>query len=69
MAGVLGPNGFAIRKPTDASQRNGLIFNQMRYSEMGGLTGPSKWTQKSAFPVQRATGRKSGHSTTGKNLE
>lgn len=69
MAGILGPGNYSIRKPTDASQRNGQIFNVMRFSEMGGLTGPGKWTRKSAFPVERATGRKVGHSTAGKDLE
>lgn len=61
MPGILAPNSYPIRKATDASQRNGPIFNMPRYSEMGGLTGPGKWTRKSAFPVERATSKKTGH--------
>lgn len=36
------PSSGGLRKPTDASQLNGMAVNPPRYAEWGGLNGPSK---------------------------
>lgn len=38
------PPSTGLRKPTDASQLNGVVLNPPRYAEWGNLTGPSKTT-------------------------
>lgn len=41
--GVMGPESFPIRKPTEASLNHGRMMNPPRYVEMGGLDAPGKW--------------------------
>lgn len=36
------PPSGGFRKPTDASQLNGVVVNPPRYAEWGGLSGPGK---------------------------
>lgn len=36
------PSSSNLRKPTDASQINGIAYNPPRYAELGNLDGPSK---------------------------
>jgi hypothetical protein len=36
------PSSANLRKPTDATQINGLVYNPPRYAELGGLDSPSK---------------------------
>jgi hypothetical protein len=36
------PSSANLRKPTDASQINGLVYNPPRYAEWGGLYDASK---------------------------
>jgi hypothetical protein len=48
------PSSANIRKPTDASPLNGVVYNPPRYAEWGGLVGPSKTVttvNNSAFDV------------------
>lgn len=40
----------ALRKPTDNKQLFGLVLNTPRYSELGGLNGPSKYP-KMTYPL------------------
>jgi hypothetical protein len=37
------------RRPTDNKQQNGQIVNTPRFSELGGLNGPSKSGPKSKY--------------------
>lgn len=36
------PSSAGIRKPTDASPINGIVYNPPRFAEMGGLDAPSR---------------------------
>lgn len=60
MPGLVGPDRFPIRRPEDSAQNNGRNVNPVRYPEMGGMTGPSKWfggddSKKNSMAVERAT--------------
>lgn len=74
--GIVGPDYFAIRHPTDKKQENGRIVNPPRYMDgIGGLTGPEKWDaqhiigsqspQKNMITLEKGgpTGVKGAHST------
>ena len=43
--GVVGPDSYPIRHPTNKSQTNGRMVNPPRFAEFGGLDGPSKWAK------------------------
>lgn len=60
MPGLVGPERFPIRQPDDPSRVNGRNVNPVRYMEIGGLTGASKWfggddSKKNTMSVERAT--------------
>lgn len=38
----LAPSEAGLRRPTDATQINGVVVNPPRYAEYGGLSGPNK---------------------------
>lgn len=66
--GVVGPNTYPIRHPTDPKKNNGRIDNPPRYMEdMGGMTGAAKWeaTGKHAngYRVEKPTNVKVAHDT------
>lgn len=72
MPGLMGPERFPVRQPEDPSQVNGRNVNPVRYPEMGGLTGASKWrggddSKKNMFPVERATDVRAAKRTTNKS--
>ena len=47
------------RRPTDNNQQNGQITNTPRYSQMGGLTGPTKAGGKNKMTLEKTmVGRK-----------
>ena len=70
-SGIVAPNAFPIRKPTDAKQHHGRVVNPVRFYEVGGGKGPQIWNvdnspdsqspQKSVAPVERATSTKGAH--------
>src|SRR5258706_328238 len=41
--GIMAPQDFPVRHPTDRSQMNGRNANPPRYMEIGGFSGPGKW--------------------------
>ena len=41
--GIVAPEIFPIREPTDKNQLNGRIMNPVRYMEVGGLGNPGRW--------------------------
>jgi hypothetical protein len=41
--GIVGPDSFPIRHPTNPNQQVGRMVNPPRFLEIGGLDGPSKW--------------------------
>jgi hypothetical protein len=43
MPGIVGPESYPIRKPTDPKQTNGRVVNPVRFMEMGGLDAAGKW--------------------------
>lgn len=71
MPGLIGPGSYPIRNPEDASQVNGRNVNPVRYTEMGGLDGPSAWMRGGSKPntmrVEKPTDVRAAKSTTGTN--
>jgi hypothetical protein len=65
--GIVAPQSFPPRDPTDANQNNGRIVNPVRYMECGGFTGPGKWPKGNGMRVERPTSVKAAHSSTNKN--
>ena len=73
--GVVGPNSYPIRHPTEKKQEHGRMINPPRYNDLGGLDGPDKWhrdyltgsqsPQKNDITLERGgpTGVKVAHST------
>ena len=43
--GIVAPEIFPIREPTDKNQLNGRIMNPVRYMEVGGLGNPNRWNE------------------------
>jgi len=70
-SGIVAPNAFPIRKPTDAKQMHGRVHNPVRYYEVGGAARPGIWTkdvspdsqsaQTNIARVERATSTKGAH--------
>jgi hypothetical protein len=69
MPGIVAPDHYPIRRPTDAEQVNGRMVNPVRYPELGGLSGPGKWGKGNTMRVEKPTSVKVSHSSTGKNRE
>ena len=46
------------RRPTDNNQQNGQIVNTPRYSQMGGLSGPGKFSKNKMTLERQMTGKK-----------
>lgn len=77
MPGLMAPDSFPIRKPTDASMTNGKNANPPRYMEVGGMKGPGVWNKDTGDPQSPSAniakvkapvrGGKSGHSSTGRD--
>ncbi len=66
MPGIVKPQEFPIRKPTDAKQSNGRVLNPVRYMEMGGFSGSGKWAGGNTMRVEKPTktsGAKSSKNT------
>lgn len=71
MPGIVAPDSFPIRKPTDPSLVNGRNVNPPRYMEIGGLKGSGVWrretgdrqsAQGNIAAVKAPTNVKAGHS-------
>ena len=77
--GLLSPDRFPIRQPTEKSQVHGKVVNPPRYEGAGGMSSSAVWNRDSmpeAFnqapqryvaPVQKATSEKSGHKSSREN--
>lgn len=65
--GIVAPDHFPVRQPTDANQVNGRIVNSVRYMELGGLSSASKYPRGNAMRVERATSVRAAHGSTNKN--
>lgn len=71
-SGLVAPDNFSIRKPTESSQKHGRVVNPVRYYEIGGADKPSIWSkdvtpssqsaQKNVAAVEKATSTKGAHS-------
>ncbi len=71
--GLLSPDSFPIRQPTDKTMLHGKVANPPRYDEAGGLYGSHVWfkearpntfaqmPQANIARVEKATSEKSGH--------
>lgn len=71
--GLVSPDSYPIRQPTDKNQVNGRIVNPPRFYEMGGLYSPSCWhkevngavfaqsPQTNTMRVEKPTSTKSAH--------
>ena len=71
--GLVSPNPFPIRQPTDKSLSHGKCANPPRYEEAGGLSGPGIWfkeirpeafsqsAQSNIARVEKPTSEKSSH--------
>ena len=55
MAGIVAPESFPVRKPTDPAQVHGRIVNPPRYYEMGGFTGEGKFPAGNPMMVEAPT--------------
>jgi len=70
-SGVVAPNAFPVRKPTDSKQSHGRVHNPVRYYEVGGAARPGIWnvdnspdsqsSQVNIARVERATSTKGAH--------
>jgi len=70
-SGLVAPNSFPIRHPTDNKQAHGRIVNPPRFPEIGGFDGPQSWNAESGRPhgnpqkniarVEKATNTKGAH--------
>ena len=79
MAGLMAPERFPIRKPTDSSMVNGRTANPPRYMEIGGFSGPGKWlkegggdpqaAQRYQFGVEKPTRVRGAKESTGMNVD
>lgn len=54
----LEPSETGLRKPTDPNQVNGQYYNQPRYNDFGGLSGPRKVSAKNPFQIVKPGGRR-----------
>ena len=66
MPGLVGPDRFPIRQPDSPERVNGRNVNPVRYPEMGGLSGASKWyggddSKKNSFAVEKPTSVRAAH--------
>lgn len=71
--GLLSPDNFPIRQPTDKSQTMGKIVNPPRYEGAGGMLSAAVWfrdsrpeafnqaPQTNVARVEKPTSEKSGH--------
>jgi hypothetical protein len=71
--GLVSPDSYPIRQPTDKSQISGRICNPPRYYEVGGLSSAAVWhrevngsvfaqsPQTNQFRVEKPTSVKSAH--------
>lgn len=71
MPGIVAPDAYPIRKPTDPNLKNGRNSNPPRYMEIGGArnsglwgkaTGQAQSSEGNIARVERATGVKVAHS-------
>ena len=71
MPGLMAPENYPNRRPTDGNQVNGRVVNPVRYAEIGGFDGPSKWPAGNQMNLEGGgpTGLKGAHSATGKNTD
>ncbi|HYV56155.1 MAG TPA: hypothetical protein VE911_01365 [Candidatus Nitrosopolaris sp.] len=71
MPGLMAPENYPNRRPTDGAQVNGRIVNPVRYAEIGGLDGPGKWPSGNQMKLEAggATSVKAAHTATGKNTD
>ena len=67
MPGIVAPQEFPIRKPTDANQVNGRVVNAVRFPEIGGLTGSGKWAKGNSMHVEKPTRVNATHSSKNKS--
>jgi hypothetical protein len=53
------PRGSATpRRPTDNNQKNGVVINTPRFSQFGGLSGPTKAAMNGLRVEKPADGKK-----------
>lgn len=62
--GIMAPDSYPIRKPTNPDQVNGRVVNPVRYQVMGGLTGMSKWEDGNTMRVEKPTKVRAAHNAT-----
>lgn len=76
MAGIMAPDSFPIRKPTDAKRNNGRNVNPPRYMGFGGASGPGIWNKETGqgnlshgniAAVESPTRVKAAHSSKNRN--
>lgn len=77
--GLVSPDSFPIRQPTDKSQMNGKMVNPPRYIEIGGISGSQVWfkpnrpegfqqsPQSNVARVEKPTSVKSAHRSSREN--
>lgn len=69
MPGIVAPDRFPIRDPKDPNQVQGRVVNPVRFQEIGGLTGSSKWAGGNQMSVEKPTKVRAAHGSTGKNTD
>ena len=72
MPGLVGPERFPIRQPDSEDRVVGRMVNPVRYPEIGGFAGPSRWyggddSKKNSFAVEKPTSVRAARKTTGTN--
>lgn len=77
--GLLSPDNFPIRQPTEKKMSHGKVANPPRYDEAGGMYGSHVWfmearpnafaqsPQSNIARVEKATSEKSGHKSSREN--
>jgi len=56
---IFKPRGSTgVRRPTDTNQKNGLIYNQPRMAELGGLDKTSRVSKNQMAVNDRGNGKK-----------
>lgn len=55
MAGLVRPRSYPIRDIKSNNQEAGMIYQQKRFTDHGGLSGPGKWPKGNPFSVEAPT--------------